>query len=213
MDTLARNTQPEPTASRAVSTYLDALGRIDEADDLKTPQPEFEQKCVQTRAPSIWMALEMQHARLAAIAFDTGAAVETVVTDVVGMADTLASSVADACVYLVSGFSHFNVSELLRIRNRGAHSDFRSEPLPEFADAFGVLRTPHTYCSPQLRSKFEFVDVTPDPTGEDFTDDAYVDMDYPPRPRKYLDVKVTINPNASRVKRRYSNDDVETWGP
>jgi hypothetical protein len=35
----------------------------------------------------------------------------------------------------------------------------------------------------------------------------------PPRPRRYLNVEVRIDPNGTRVERRYTDADAEIWGP
>lgn len=107
------------------------------------------------------------------------------------------------CRHEVSNLRHFNQRSVLIVD----HCDFHSVELPELNSALEALRQAQLVweeaVAHQAHSHFgKLADVT------------YADVDYPPRPRKYDAAVVRVDPpNATRVRRGYTDEDTEVWGP
>jgi hypothetical protein len=113
---------------------------------------------------------------------------------------------ASLCGDVLSNLRHFNIRRGFSMSPTAipAHCDFHSAPLPELTTAWkGVLDA--------LRLWAEALNQ--DVATDEIADITYADVDYPPRSRNYLDVEVRIVPNATRVKRVYTDEDAEVWGP
>jgi hypothetical protein len=111
--------------------------------------------------------------------------------------------VGDCRRYAIGELTHFN-RRLRAYRNIAMHCDFSSVPMPDISYALNLIR-----CAQQQWEEALGHQVISD----ELADITYADVDYPPRPRRYLDVKVRIDPNGTRVPRRYTDSDAEVWGP
>jgi hypothetical protein len=107
------------------------------------------------------------------------------------------------CRPVTPDLRHFNLG-WHELRNVVMHCDFRSVPLPEVADALNRIRAAQLLWEEALRG---------DVDADELADITYADIDYPPRPRRYLNVDVRIDQTATRVERRYTDSDAEVWGP
>ncbi len=109
---------------------------------------------------------------------------------------------------------HFNLEwrGLIQFRNAIVHSPcaFRSVLLCDAAGIYGFTQTTRTVSDYALG--FGHDDVS-----DEMAAITYADVDYIPRPRRYLDVDVHIDQTATRVARRYTDVDaeveIESWGP
>jgi hypothetical protein len=109
---------------------------------------------------------------------------------------------------------HFNLEwrGLTQFRNAIVHSPcaFRSVLLVDAADTYGFTQT--------MRTVSDYVlGFGHDDLSDEMAAITYADVDYVPRPRRYLDVEVRIDQTATRVARRYTDVDaeveIESWGP
>lgn len=110
------------------------------------------------------------------------------------------------CAGTIGGLRHFNQpSQLQRVLD---HCDFHSVPLPELKNAFETLRHAQSVWEEAIRQQQSAS------TLDDFTEGVYADVDYPARPRNYSAAVVRVDPpNTTRVKRIFTDDDAEVWGP
>jgi hypothetical protein len=106
-----------------------------------------------------------------------------------------------SCRHEANDLRHFNrLSVLLN------HCDFHSIQLPGLNDALENLR--------QVQSTWEEAIARQVGVFGDLADVTYADVDYPPRPRRYDAAVVRVDPpSVTRVKRIYTDDDAEVWGP
>jgi hypothetical protein len=107
------------------------------------------------------------------------------------------------CGFALGTYRHFNVA-WSELRNKLAHCDFHSVDLPDLTNALKAICDAQSLWDTVLN------------LGIDDTEQAsitYADVDYPPRPRNYAEVAVRIDSFATRIARRYTDADAETWGP
>lgn len=105
--------------------------------------------------------------------------------------------------HAIGELTHFN-RRLHAIRNIAMHWDFSSVPMPDISCALNVIRFAQQQWEEALGRQV---------ISDELADITYADVDYPPRPRRYLDVEVRIDPRGTRVPRRYTDSDAEVWGP
>jgi hypothetical protein len=112
------------------------------------------------------------------------------------------SEATGACGALLGNLRHFN--RLAWTRAALTHCDFHSVPLPELRLAWHSI----------LAAQCEWVEaIGSDANPNELAEITYAEVDYPARPRKYLDIEVRIDPKATRVARVYTDEDAEVWGP
>jgi hypothetical protein len=110
---------------------------------------------------------------------------------------------ANHCGLVTGDLRHFNL-RWRELRNVVMHCDFRSVPLPEITNTLLTIRAAQHLWDEALAGTVD---------ADELADITYADVDYPPRPRRYLNVEVRIDPNGTRVERRYTDADAEIWGP
>jgi hypothetical protein len=107
-----------------------------------------------------------------------------------------------ACGALLGNLRHFN--RLAWTRADLVHCDFHSVPLPELRLAWHSIRA----------AQCEWVEALGgDASPDELAEITYAEVDYPPRPRNYLNIEVRVDPKATRVARVYTDEDAEVWGP
>lgn len=203
MGTIAKN-NPQvasgrpPTASTYQAMYVDTLAYLTaDADYL----PSASAESIAPRRPrtfSVWLFADL-------LGKEMGTPSEA----------TCAQTMSLHCGGLLNrDLGHFNLegtglNQLLTVM---AHSpcDFRSVALSDAADTYDFTQTARTVSDYVLG--FGHDDVS-----DEMATITYADVDYSPRPRKYVDVDVRIDQTATRVARRYNDGDaeveIEAWGP
>jgi hypothetical protein len=215
METIARN---DPTVDsrgpQTFSTYLDELtypGEDQSAGIGLARQPHPPQPQV-PHATSVSLWLSDARIRNEAVHREVTAEVAAAVRGAV-----MGALTAAGCGIIQPGMGHFNTTDpndldrLRHLRKVLAHCDFHSVPLPEISAAFSVIRDAETHWLSILHPPGPA--LVPADAEDDLADITYVDADYPPRRRNYLQIELKIDPYARRAKPVYTDADAETWGP